>query len=106
MLSVNVDRDKAARFGLNIGDVQDTSQRDWRTGSRNLFEGDRRFDIVVRLSDTLRADPDVLARLPIPVPAVRANDRIDFIPLAELPRWNSCWDRTRSAVRMASVWWW
>ena len=55
-------------------------------GKPEPFEGDRRFDIVVRLSDTLRADPDVLARLPIPVPAVAgaANDRIDFIPLAEV----------------------
>ncbi len=87
LLSVNVDRDKAARFGLNIGDVQDTVAA--AIGGREagtFFEGDRRFDIVVRLSDTLRADPDVLARLPIPVPAVAgaANDRIDFIPLAEV----------------------
>ena len=87
LLSVNVDRDKAARFGLNIGDVQDTVAA--AIGGREagtFFEGDRRFDIVVRLSDTLRADPDVLARLPIPVPAVAgaASDRIDFIPLAEV----------------------
>lgn len=87
LLSVNVDRDKAARFGLNIGDVQDTVAA--AIGGREagtFFEGDRRFDIVVRLSDTLRADPDVLARLPIPVPAVAgaANDRIDFIPMAEV----------------------
>ncbi|MCP3431357.1 efflux RND transporter permease subunit, partial [Stutzerimonas stutzeri] len=81
------DRDKAARFGLNIGDVQDTVAA--AIGGREagtFFEGDRRFDIVVRLSDTLRADPDVLAHLPIPVPAVAgaASDRIDFIPLAEV----------------------
>jgi len=87
LLSVNVDRDRAARFGLNIGDVQDTVAA--AIGGREagtFFEGDRRFDIVVRLSDTLRADPDVLARLPIPVPAVAgaASDRIDFIPLAEV----------------------
>lgn len=87
LLSVNVDRDKVARFGLNIGDVQDTVAA--AIGGREagtFFEGDRRFDIVVRLSDTLRADPEVLARLPIPVPAVAgaASDRIDFIPLAEV----------------------
>jgi len=77
LLSVNVDRDKAARFGLNIGDVQDTVAA--AIGGREagtFFEGDRRFDIVVRLSDTLRADPDVVAGA--------ASDRIDFIPLAEV----------------------
>lgn len=87
LLSVNVDRDKAARFGLNIGDVQDTVAT--AIGGRKagtLFEGDRRFDIVVRMSDTLRADPDVLAQLLIPVPAVpgAASDQINFIPLAEV----------------------
>lgn len=87
LLSVNVDRDKAARFGLNIGDVQDTVAA--AIGGREagtFFEGDRRFDIVVRLSDTLRANPEVLAYLPIPVPAVAgaASDRINFIPLAEI----------------------
>lgn len=87
LLSVNVDRDKAARFGLNVGDVQDTVAA--AIGGREagtFFEGDRRFDIVVRLSDTLRTDPDVLARLPIPVPAIAGavSDRIDFIPLADI----------------------
>ena len=87
LLSVNVDRDKAARFGLNIGDVQDTvAAAIGGQQAGTLFEGDRRFDIVVRMTDALRADPDVLARLLIPVPAVpgATSDQINFIPLAEV----------------------
>ncbi len=58
VLTVDIDRDKAARFGLNVGDIQDTVAT--ALGGRNagtLFEGDRRFDIVIRLPETLRADP-------------------------------------------------
>jgi len=57
VLTINIDRDKAARFGLNVGDVQDTiafAVGGQRAGT--LFDGDRRFDMVVRLSDRLRTD--------------------------------------------------
>lgn len=53
VLTVDIDRDKAARFGLNVGDIQDTVAT--ALGGRNagtLFEGDRRFDIVIRLPET------------------------------------------------------
>jgi len=36
--------------------------------SGQIFQGDRRFDIVVRLPETLRKDPEALANLPIPLP--------------------------------------
>ncbi|MCE7766900.1 hypothetical protein GQL56_30200, partial [Pseudomonas putida] len=51
VLTIDVDRDKAARYGLNVGDVQDTIAV--AVGGRQagtLYEGDRRFDMVVRLS--------------------------------------------------------
>lgn len=62
VLTVDIDRDKAARFGLNVGDIQDTVAT--ALGGRNagtLFEGDRRFDIVIRLPETLRADLPALS---------------------------------------------
>lgn len=37
-----------------------------------LFQGDRRFDIVVRLPETLRSDSDAIWRLPIALPATAA----------------------------------
>ncbi|ENA26941.1 MULTISPECIES: CusA/CzcA family heavy metal efflux RND transporter [Pseudomonas] len=87
LLTVNVDRDRAARFGLNIGDVQDAVSAAF--GGRQagtLFEGDRRFDIVVRLSDELRTDLDAMSQMLIPVPASSSDTtgRIGFIPLSDL----------------------
>lgn len=90
MLTVNIDREKAARYGLNIGDIQDTIAT--AVGGRDaglMFEGDRRFDIVVRLPDTLRSDLESLKRLPIALPRGSTGGgtrdaRTSYIPLAEV----------------------
>ncbi len=89
MLTVNIDREKATRYGLNIADVQDTIST--AVGGRTagtLFEGDRRFDIMVRLPDQLRGDLESIRRLPIPLPAnsaaATASTRVSFIPLGEV----------------------
>jgi cobalt-zinc-cadmium resistance protein CzcA len=63
------DRFQLTRLGLNVADVQAVVSA--ATGGQKagqIFEGDRRFDIVVRLSEELRQDPFVLQRLPIPLP--------------------------------------
>ncbi|MFB3302646.1 CusA/CzcA family heavy metal efflux RND transporter [Pseudomonas sp. AMR01] len=87
VLTINIERDKAARFGLNVGDVQDTIAV--AVGGRQagtLYEGDRRFDMVVRLSDALRTDIDGLSRLLIPVPALAGNasGQLGFIALSQV----------------------
>ncbi|WDG82179.1 CusA/CzcA family heavy metal efflux RND transporter [Pseudomonas chlororaphis] len=87
VLTVNVDRDKAARFGLNVGDVQDAVAI--AVGGRKagiLYEGDRRFDMLVRMSDSLRTDIDGLSRLLIPVAAAAGsvNGQLGFIALSEV----------------------
>ncbi|WP_166224010.1 CusA/CzcA family heavy metal efflux RND transporter [Pseudomonas atagonensis] len=86
VLTINIDRDKAARYGLNVGDVQDTIAV--AVGGRQagtLYEGDRRFDMVVRLSDALRKDIDGLSALLIPVPAVNGlASQIGFIALKDV----------------------
>ncbi len=87
VLTINIDRDKAARFGLNVGDVQDTiafAVGGQRAGT--LFDGDRRFDMVVRLSDRLRTDIEGLSRLliPVPAPSGEAAEQISFISLSEV----------------------
>lgn len=74
-LSVDVERDTLARYGLTVADVQEVVSI--AIGGRKagqLFEGDRRFDIVVRLSEDFRQDLDRLAELPLPLP-VRAGDQ-------------------------------
>lgn len=70
LLSVSPDRQALARYGLNPGAVQDTLAT--AVGGEvagQLFEGDRRFDIVVRLPERLRQDPAALADLPVPLGA-------------------------------------
>ena len=49
-----------------------------------LYEGDRRFDIVVRLSEALRTDVAGLSGLLIPVPANSSNQQIGFISLSQV----------------------
>ena len=75
MLTIRVDREKSARFGVNVGDVQDTIAI--AMGGRKagvLFHGDRRFDIVVRLPENLRSDMEGLKRLPILVTNNQASN--------------------------------
>lgn len=69
MLNVNFDREKLARFGINIETAQDVLAT--AIGGRaagELLEGDKRFPIVVRLPESIRAEIDRLADLPIPLP--------------------------------------
>ncbi|RDZ27601.1 efflux RND transporter permease subunit [Lysobacter silvisoli] len=74
MLSIEPDRRALAVYGLNPAAVQETVAT--AVGGEvagQLFEGDRRFDLVVRLPEALRQDPAALADLPIPLPANAAD---------------------------------
>jgi cobalt-zinc-cadmium resistance protein CzcA len=74
VLTVVVDREAAARHGLSVADVHEVVAI--AVGGREaglVFEGDRRFDLVVRLPDDVRQDPEALGRLPIPVPRGEAT---------------------------------
>jgi cobalt-zinc-cadmium resistance protein CzcA len=85
MLSVKIDREKAARLGLNVGDIQDTLAT--ALGGREagaVFEGDRRFDILVRLPENLRSDLDALGQLPIRLPANAAGEHAGFARLGDV----------------------
>ncbi|MBS0657234.1 MAG: CusA/CzcA family heavy metal efflux RND transporter [Verrucomicrobia bacterium] len=68
-LTVQLDREALSRYGLNVADVQQVIQI--ALGGKEagqVFEGDRRFDIVVRLPEDIRADIEALRRLPLPLP--------------------------------------
>ncbi|HEX5065572.1 MAG TPA: CusA/CzcA family heavy metal efflux RND transporter [Myxococcota bacterium] len=69
MLEVDMDRRALARYGLSQDEVQDVV-RTAIGGSvaGQLFEGDRRFDVVVRLPELLRTDPKAIERLPLLLP--------------------------------------
>jgi cobalt-zinc-cadmium resistance protein CzcA len=69
MLSVVPERRALARYGLDVAAVQDAVGT--AVGGRTvgeIYEGDRRFDLVVRLADEPRNDPKTLERLTLPLP--------------------------------------
>jgi len=84
VLTVTPDREALARYGLSVEDVQEAVSiaMGGRTAGQ-LFEGDRRFDIVVRLPESLRNDLDQLAQLPITLP-LRADRLISPTPGASM----------------------
>ena len=68
-IQVIPDRIRLTQLGLNVDDVQTVvSTAIGGTEAGQIFEGDRRFDIVVRLPEEMREDRQVLERLPIALP--------------------------------------
>ena len=85
VLTLHLQRDVIARYGLSTGEVQDviaTALAGQVAGQ--VFEGDRRFDLVVRLPEVVRSDIDALQRLPVPLPGAVAARQ--YVPLGELAR--------------------
>ncbi len=74
ILTINIDRQKIARLGVNIAEVQEAISiaiNGKKTGT--LFQGDKRFSIVVRLPESVRADVNAMQRLPIKIPSDHPN---------------------------------
>ena len=69
VLTVKLNRQALARQGLSISDVQGIVEIAVGGKSAGLvFEGDRRFEIIVRLPEHLRSDMEAIRNLPIPLP--------------------------------------
>ncbi|MDB5583148.1 MAG: Heavy metal efflux pump CzcA [Bradyrhizobium sp.] len=71
VLTVKLDRQALSRYGLSVGDVQ--SLVEIAIGGKSvgkLFEGDRRFNIMVRLPEHLRGNLEAIRAIPIPLPPV------------------------------------
>lgn len=78
------DRAAIARYGLTVREVADTvsmALAGRRAGQ--IFEGDRRFDVVVRFPGELRNNLDVLGALPVMLPTANGQIR-DSVPLRQL----------------------
>ncbi len=88
MLSIVPDRAALARYGLTVADIQETvAVALGGAGAGQIFEGDRRFDIVVRLPETLRTNLDALGSLPVPRPAGQAGNAPGapaYVPLGQV----------------------
>ncbi|MAD65335.1 efflux RND transporter permease subunit [Haliea sp.] len=79
MLSVHPKRMTLSRYGLTVDDLQDLVAAG--IGGENaglIYEGDRRFQLVVRLPENIRRDVDSLADLPVPLP------NGGYVPLSEV----------------------
>ena len=84
LFTVEINRNALSRYGLQIADVQDAIAI--AIGGKKggeLFEGDKRFDLIVRLPEELRKDPHVLRWILIPLPLAKDGER-HFIPLSEV----------------------
>lgn len=80
-MTVDYNRTRIAQYGLNISDINDIVALSFAgTTVGNVFEGERRFDLVIRLEENLRNDIDDLRNLYVPLPDGGQ------IPLRELAR--------------------
>ncbi len=85
MLTLNIDRAKIARIGLNVSDVQNALAI--AVGGRQagqLFDGDRRFDIIVRLPEALRSDLEAIKQIPIRLPTAIASGETGYVRLGDV----------------------
>lgn len=98
VLTVQPNRQALSRYGINVSDIQNLVEI--AVGGKSagrVFEGDRRFDIVVRLPEHLRSDIQAIRSLPIPLPPIENQTRatpalwgnsplgqIRYVPLSEL----------------------
>jgi cobalt-zinc-cadmium resistance protein CzcA len=68
-LVIAPDRARLARLGLNVADVNTLiGEALSGAGVTGFYDGDRRFDVVVRIAAAQRASPDAIAALPLAVP--------------------------------------
>ncbi|TDR45579.1 cobalt-zinc-cadmium resistance protein CzcA [Tahibacter aquaticus] len=94
VLSITPNRTALARYGVKLADLQQTvSIALGGEKAGQLFDGDRRFDIVVRLPENVRTDIERLSALPVPLPDDDSRDesapvptgkRVSYVPLGEV----------------------
>lgn len=82
VLEINIDRDRIARYGINVADVQEVIQTAVAgTDAGRILDGFRRFDLVVRLPRSLRSNQQQFGNLLVSSPT---GQRIPLSQLADL----------------------
>ena len=85
VLQVTPNRPALARLGLNVSDLQAVLGASFGGAQAGaIFEGDRRFDVVVRLPETLRRDVDAIGQVRIPLRQQDGESMRGFVPLQEV----------------------
>ncbi len=85
ILTIQMNRKEMSRYGLNVSDVQDVIEI--AIGGKSagkVFEGDRRFELLVRLPEDMRSNIEALKRLPVPLPNVVGVSKTGLIPAKHL----------------------
>lgn len=81
-MSVNYNRSKIARYGLNISDLNQMISMGFAGATvGNVFEGEKRFDLVIRLDDAHRKNLESLQSLYVDTPS---GTKIPLSELAEI----------------------
>jgi len=82
-LNIKVDRTKAARYGLNSGDVNSIVQAAMGGAvATSVLEGDRNFDLVVRYTPAYRDSVEAIRNIKVAYPTSSGANA--YIPLSEL----------------------
>lgn len=85
VLTVTPKRAQLAAYGLTVNELQDFVATAIAGESAGLiYQGDRRFELVVRLPEKLRNDLIALERLPVPIKTEASSDSLNFVPLNEV----------------------
>jgi len=84
MISVEPQRDHMALLGLTVEDIQ-IALRTAVAGQQAgvIYEGDRRFKLMLRMGEEMRKDIDALSLLPVALPD-KANPDLQYVPLGEV----------------------
>ena len=84
-LDIKIDKAEIARLGLSVSAVQDVigAAIGGRTAGM-MFEGDRRFPIIVRLNDEVRENLELLKNLPVPLPPSAQTGRAPAVLLKQV----------------------
>ncbi|HKB13935.1 MAG TPA: CusA/CzcA family heavy metal efflux RND transporter [Vicinamibacterales bacterium] len=102
-LQIEIDRPRAARYGLNVSDVEDVIETalGGKTATE-LWEGERRFTVVVRLTEEERRDPAALRNVLVDTPA---GPRIPLSEVASVSVGSGSMNIAReSGVRVMAIW--
>lgn len=81
VLNIVLDREAIARHGINVADVQNVIETAvGGSEAGEIIQGNKRFDLVVRLDEQYRDNPEAIGRITVPAPGGGA------VPLAQLAR--------------------
>ncbi len=82
-LNIRIDREKAARYGLNTGDINTVVQAAMGgTNATTVLEGDRQFGVSVRLAKTYRATVEEIGNVKVGYQTPAGTNA--YVPLSEL----------------------